>query len=112
MLARLEQELASIERCSAGVEAAVSAEDWESAARQNAELTAGLERINSLLEHSELRASRSTLQSVAGRLGQVLDDHEHRVRRIRCARESTANEIERARTGRRAASHYLDTAGH
>jgi hypothetical protein len=130
----LELELLDIETACTAIEAAVISEDWPAAGQGNAELNARLSCLSTLLDETGSVPTRSSASAAGGtsgstpagtsgstsagtslaliatRLERVLAKHAQLADCLIARREETAAGLATLRTGRRGATHYLETA--
>jgi len=108
----LDEVLDSIEAAFAAIETALGASDLEAAGLGDLKLNTRLALLAALLdEYREPPApAAGTLEAVAARLARVLERHGELTRHLAGDRDRTADELGGLRSGRRAATHYLDTA--
>jgi hypothetical protein len=122
----LELELLDIETACTAIEAAVISEDWPAAGQGNAELNARLSCLSTLLDETGTAPTRSSASAAGGtsasapagtslaliatRLERVLAKHAQLADCLIARREETAAGLATLRTGRRGATHYLETA--
>jgi hypothetical protein len=106
----LDETLDSIEAAFASLEAALRADNLEAVGLGDRELNARLALLAALLDEYREPAAAGTLEAVAARLSRVLDRHGELTRQVPDDRERTAAELGELRSGRRAATHYLETA--
>lgn len=112
MQGRIEREFSEIEAICASIEAAVRQEDWLAATACNASLQASLRRMDKFVHLAANIASEEVLGLLAARLESVLRHHRILTLSLRDLRDEAAAELATVQTGRRAAHHYLETAGH
>ena len=106
----LDEALDSIEAAFAAIEAALGADDLEAVGHGDRELNTRLALLAALLDEYREPAAADTLKGVAARLSRVLERHGELTRRLTGERDRTTDELGGLRSGRRAATHYLDTA--
>jgi len=106
----LDEALDSIEGAFAAIEAALGANDLEAVGLGDRELKTRLALLAALLDEYREPAAAGTLEAIAARLSRVLERHGELTRQLAGDRDRTADELGGLRSGRRAATHYLDTA--
>jgi hypothetical protein len=106
---RLGQAVDGIEAACAELEAALLGDDLETAGLRDQQLNASIGRLAALLDESS--AAECPLETAAARLSLALERHGALMRHLGGERDRTADELRKLRSGRRAATHYLDTAG-
>jgi len=106
----LDEALDSIEAAFVAIEAALGADDLEAVGLGDRELKARLALLAALLDEYREPTAAGTLEAVAARLSRVLERHGELTRHLNGERDRAADEIGGLRSGRRAATHYLDTA--
>ena len=107
----LDEALDSIEAAFAAIDAALGADDLEAVGLGDLNLNARLALLAALLDEYREPAAAGSLEALAARLSRVLERHGELTRRLVGDRERTADELRGLRSGRRAATHYLETAG-
>jgi hypothetical protein len=110
MVSRLDQALDDIEAAYAAIDAALGADDLEAVKLGDRELNAGLTLLAALLDDHGERTAAGALEAVAARMARVLERHGDLAQHLAAERDRTADELRGLRSGRRAATHYLDTA--
>lgn len=106
----LELELRQIETVCAAIETAIDAEDWTAAGQGNADLDARLAVLAGLISDDQRPPADPTLALIATRLERVLATHARLAGSLFGRREEAAAGLAKLRTGRRGATHYLETA--
>jgi hypothetical protein len=121
---RLDEALDGIVAACAATAAALDTDDLEAAGLGDQDLKAKLAGLALLIDElaaavaapafaadAAVRAAvECSIATVTARLSGVLERHDAIARRLRDERDRTAAELDGVQSGRRAATHYLDTA--